>query len=190
VVRDQSGKGIKWGEYRDGGRRYNVPPTTIIDVIRYDAGRGGNGIEQMRWANAASKAWQKKKATSGWACLHWPREYGGGAYSPIELVIWSQEEGLYAALSGPFIIGHGMCGPTVMTWALEDHKQRRLPPLASGEEIWCQLFSEPAGGSDLAGLRSKAERADDDSGDWIVNGSKVWTSGAQHSAVGSVVNAY
>jgi acyl-CoA dehydrogenase len=136
---------------------------------------------------AAAKAWQKKKAQAGWAVLHWPKEYGGGARTPIERVIWGQEEGVFGALSGPFIIGHGMCGPTVMAWANEEHKRRLLPPLASGEEIWCQLFSEPAGGSDLAGLRTRAVPAGDGSGDWIVNGQKIWTSGAQHSDWGLLI---
>ncbi len=136
---------------------------------------------------AAAKAWQKKKAEGGWACLHWPKDYGGGGCTPIERVIWNQEEGIYGALTGPFIIGQGMCGPTVMAWAAEEHKRRLLPPLASGEEIWCQLFSEPAGGSDLAGLRTRAVRADDGSGDWIVNGQKIWTSGAQHSDWGLLI---
>jgi acyl-CoA dehydrogenase len=80
-----------------------------------------------------------------------------------------------------------MCGPTVMAWASEEQKRRLLPPLASGEEIWCQLFSEPAGGSDLAGLRTRAVRADDGSGDWIINGQKIWTSGAQHSDWGLLI---
>jgi acyl-CoA dehydrogenase len=136
---------------------------------------------------AAAKAWQQKKAAAGWACLHWPKEYGGGACSPIERVIWGQEEGVYGALSSPFIIGHGMCGPTVMAWAAEDQKRRLLPPLAAGEDIWCQLFSEPAGGSDLAGLRTRAERASDGSDDWIINGSKIWTSGAQNSQWGLLI---
>ena len=61
-----------------------------------------------------AKAWQKKKADAGWACLHWPKEYGGRGASPIERVIWQQEEGPFGKLSGLFIIGHGMCGPTVM----------------------------------------------------------------------------
>ncbi len=133
---------------------------------------------------AASKAWQKKKADAGWACLHWPKEYGGRGASPIERVIWGQEEGVFGKLSGLFIIGHGMCGPTVMAFANEDHKKKRLPPLASGEEIWCQLFSEPAGGSDLAGLRTHAERQGDD---WIINGQKIWTSGAHHSDWGLLI---
>ncbi len=130
---------------------------------------------------AASKTWQKRKAEAGWACLHWPREYGGRGATPIERVIWQQEEGIYAKLSSLFIVGHGMCGPTVMAYADEDQKRRYLPPLAAGEEIWCQLFSEPACGSDLAGLRTRAER---DGDDWVINGQKVWTSHAHLSDYG------
>ena len=136
---------------------------------------------------SASKAWQKKKQQAGYACLHWPKEYGGGGFTPIERVIWGQEEGPFSALSAPFTIGHGMCGPTVMAWANEEQKREHLPPLASGEVIWCQLFSEPAGGSDLAGLRTRAERAPDGSGDWIVNGQKIWTSGAHNADWGLLI---
>ncbi|MCC2105744.1 MAG: acyl-CoA dehydrogenase family protein, partial [Hyphomicrobiales bacterium] len=132
----------------------------------------------------AAKAWQKKKADAGFACLTWPKEYGGRAATPIQRVIWDQEEGKYGALSGPFAIGQGMCGPTVMAYASEDQKRRYLPPLASGEEVWCQLFSEPAGGSDLAGLRTKAER---DGDDWIINGQKIWTTGAHFSDYGILI---
>ena len=144
------------------------------------AGFASNGLSSVDPMQAA-KAWQRKKAEAGWACLHWPKEYGGRGATPIQRVIWSQEEGPYSALGGTFIIGHGMCGPTMMAYASEEQKRRYLPPLAAGEEIWCQLFSEPAGGSDLAGLRTRAERADDGSGDWIINGQKIWTSGAQYS---------
>ncbi|MDP2259627.1 MAG: acyl-CoA dehydrogenase [Caulobacter sp.] len=149
-------------------------------------GFGNNGLKSVDPIQVA-KAWQKKKADAGWACLHWPKEYGGRGATPIERVIWGQEEGVYGALSGLFIIGHGMCGPTVMAWADEATKQRLLPPLAAGEHIWCQLFSEPAGGSDLAGLRTAAIPATDGSGDWIINGQKIWTSGAQHSDYGIVI---
>jgi acyl-CoA dehydrogenase len=162
----------------------NAPKHLEAELKR--AGFASTGVDSVD-PMVASKAWQKKKAEAGWACLHWPKEYGGAAASPIERVIWGQEEGVYGALSSIFIIGHGMCGPTVMAWAAEDQKQRLLPPLASGEEIWCQLFSEPAGGSDLAGLRTRAERATDGSGDWIINGQKIWTSGAQHSDWGLLI---
>ena len=131
-----------------------------------------------------AKAWQKKKADAGWACLHWPKEYGGRGSSPIERVIWSQEEGPFGQLSRMFIIGHGMCGPTMMAFASEEQKRHYLPPLASGEKVWCQLFSEPSAGSDVAGLRTRAERRGDD---WIINGQKIWTSGAQVSDWGLLI---
>ncbi|MGQ5700875.1 acyl-CoA dehydrogenase family protein [Sandaracinobacteroides sp. A072] len=152
----------------------NAPHELEAELQRMGFGSAGASME-------ASKAWQKKKAEAGYSCPSWPKEYGGGGFTPIQRVILAQEEGVFAKLSGPFTIGHGMCGPTVMHWASEEHKRRLLPPLVSGEEIWCQLFSEPAGGSDLAGLRTRAERAADGSGDWIINGQKIWTSGAQHS---------
>ena len=133
---------------------------------------------------AEAKKWQKTKAEAGWACLMWPQEYGGRGASPIENVIWAQEEGLYSRLSGTFIIGQGMCAPTMMAYASEEQKQRYLPKLASGEEVWCQLFSEPHGGSDLAGLRTRAEK---DGDEWVINGQKIWTSGAQHSDYGILI---
>ena len=86
-----------------------------------------------------------------------------------------------ASSAAMFIIGHGMCGPTMMAFAGEEQKRKYLPPLASGEKIWCQLFSEPAGGSDVAGLRTRAEKNGDD---WIINGQKIWTSGAHYSDYG------
>jgi alkylation response protein AidB-like acyl-CoA dehydrogenase len=130
------------------------------------------------------KAWQKKKAEGGWACLHWPKEYGGRGATPIERVIWQQEEGVYGKLTQPFQIGEGMCGPTVMAYGNEEHKRHYLPKLASGEQIWCQLFSEPAGGSDVAGLRTRAEKRGED---WIINGQKIWTSGAHYSDYGLLI---
>ena len=112
------------------------------------------GRTQLKGANIleVAKAWQKKKADAGWACLHWPKEYGGRGATPIERVIWQQEEGAFGKLSGMFIIGHGMCGPTMMAFAGEEQKRKYLPPLASGEKIWCQLFSE-------AGRRFRRRRA-------------------------------
>lgn len=162
----------------------NAPGHLLEELKR--ASFGSNGVVSEDPIRAA-KAWQRKKADAGWACLHWPKEYSGGARTPIERVIWGQEEGPYAALTGVFTIGHGMCGPTVMAWASEEHKRKLLPPLAAGEEIWCQLFSEPASGSDLAGLRTRAVKADDGSGDWIINGQKIWTSGAQYSDWGLLI---
>jgi len=133
---------------------------------------------------AEAKAWQRRKAEAGWACLVWPKEYGGRGATPIQNVIWGQEEGVYGKLSGAFIIGQGMCAPTLMSAASETHKARYIPKIASGEEVWCQLFSEPASGSDLAGLRTRAEK---DGDDWVINGQKIWTSGAQHSDYGILI---
>jgi len=131
----------------------NAPKQYEEDLRKSSLGR-----TQIKGANLleVAKVWQKRKADAGWACLHWPKEYGGRGASPIERVIWQQEEGPFGKLSGVFIIGHGMCGPTVMAFAGEEQKRKYLPPLASGEKIWCQLFSEPAGGSDVAGLRTRA----------------------------------
>jgi alkylation response protein AidB-like acyl-CoA dehydrogenase len=132
----------------------------------------------------AAKLWQKRKYDAGWACITWPEEYGGRGASPIQNVIWNQEESKYDLPQGVFSIGQGMAAPTLMMWANDDDKARFLPKLASGEEIWCQLFSEPAGGSDLAALRTKAVK---DGDEWVINGQKIWTSGAHYSDYGILV---
>ena len=103
---------------------------------------------------ARAKFWQKRKADAGWACIRWPKEFGGRYASAIEQVILSQEESqVDAPETGVFSIGQGMAAPTLMTWADKEAQAQFIPRLASGEDIWCQLFSEPAGGSDLAGKR-------------------------------------
>ena len=146
------------------------------------------GVEKNEFANIdflqAAKDWQKKKYDAGWAMLHWPKEYGGIAASAIERIIWSEEESKFDVPRGIFEIGLGMCGPVMMEYASEEQKARYLPPMAEGKEIWCQLFSEPSAGSDVAGLRSKAVQ---DGDNWIINGQKVWTSGAHFSDYGILV---
>ena len=108
-----------------------------------------------------AKDWQKKKFDAGWAMLHWPKEYGGIAASPIERIIWNSEEAKFDVPRGIYDIGLGMCGPVMMQYATEAQKERYLPVMAEGKEIWCQLFSEPSAGSDVAGLRTKAEQQGD-----------------------------
>ena len=142
-----------------------------------DAFRALSPLEQ-------AKVWQKQKYDAGWACIGWAPEFGGRGASAIEEVIWRQEESQYDLPATFFLIGQGMIGPTLMAWASDEDKARFLPPLASGEEVWCQLFSEPAGGSDLAALRTRAER---DGDDWVINGQKIWTSGAHYSDYGVIV---
>ena len=151
-----------------------------LDEKLSKASFGRSGLDADEYI-AESKAWQAKKQAAGWACLHWPKDYGGRGATPIERVIWSQEEGNYSTLSGVFLIGQGMCGPTMMAYATDEQNKEYLPPLASGEHIWCQMFSEPAGGSDLAGLRTRAEL---DGDTWTINGQKIWTSGAHYSDYG------
>ncbi|MFT5481750.1 MAG: acyl-CoA dehydrogenase [Halieaceae bacterium] len=125
-----------------------------------------------------ARAWQKLKSENGWACLSYPSEYGGRGATPIESIIWQQEEARYDVAVGPYAIGLGMCGPTVIAYASDEIKRERIPRMVAGEDIWCQLFSEPGAGSDLANLRMRCEP---DGDDWVVNGQKVWTSGAHYS---------
>jgi alkylation response protein AidB-like acyl-CoA dehydrogenase len=155
---------------------------------QFEAELSSSSLGRIKLKNAdiveVAKAWQKEKAEGGWVCLHWPKEYGGRGASPVERVIFQQEEGVYGKLTSPFQIGEGMCGPTLMAYGSEADKRRYLPKLASGEEIWCQLFSEPAAGSDVAGLRTRAER---DGDHWVINGQKIWTSGAHYSDYGILI---
>ena len=130
------------------------------------------------------KVWQKKLHDGGWACLHWPKMFGGRESTPIERVIWGQEVSKFKVPGGYLEIGQGMAGPVMMMYATEEQKERYLPPMSTGEEIWCQLFSEPAAGSDVAGIKTKAEL---DGDTWTVNGQKVWTSGAHFSDYGILV---
>ena len=132
----------------------------------------------------AAKEWQAKKAAAGYARITWPKEYGGQGGTPIQQVIYQQEESNFLVPLGFFDIGLGMCIPTMMAYATKDQLKRHVKPALYGEEVWCQLFSEPAAGSDVAGIRTKAER---DGDDWIINGQKVWTSGAHYSDWGIII---
>jgi len=130
---------------------------------------------------ARAKAWQKIKAEGGFAQITWPKEMGGRGGTVMQQVIWGQEEARFDAPTGPFAIGLGMCIPTVIAFGSDEHKQRYVQKALRGEEIWCQLFSEPAAGSDVAGLKTKAVK---DGDEWVINGQKVWTSGAHYSDYG------
>ena len=133
---------------------------------------------------ARAKAWQKTKAEGGFAQITWPKEMGGRGGTVMQQVIWGQEESKYDAPTGPFAIGLGMCVPTVIAFGSDAHKERYVQKALMGEEIWCQLFSEPSAGSDVAGLKTKAVK---DGDEWVINGQKVWTSGAHYSDYGIVL---
>jgi acyl-CoA dehydrogenase len=130
---------------------------------------------------AAAKAWQAKKAAAGYAAVTWPREHGGLAGTAVQQLIVRQEESRFRGAFGIFEIGLGMCLPTLMAYGSEEHKARRIRPGLRGDEIWCQMFSEPAAGSDVAGVLTRARPEGDE---WVVNGQKVWTTGAQFSDYG------
>jgi alkylation response protein AidB-like acyl-CoA dehydrogenase len=133
---------------------------------------------------AAQKAFQAKLYDAGFAGITWPREYGGQGLTIAEQIAFSQEARDFALPTSAFIIGLGMPGPTILELGTEEQKKRYLPKLLRGEEIWCQLFSEPAAGSDVASLITTAAR---DGDGWVLNGQKVWTSGAQYSDFGAVI---
>ena len=124
---------------------------------------------------ARARAWQARKAEHGFASITLPRKWGGRDGKPIEQVIYNQEESGFDVPRGVFEVTLGMCIPTLLAYANEALLERYVGPALRGEAIWCQLFSEPSAGSDLAALRTRAER---DGDDWVVNGQKIWTSHA------------
>ncbi|CAN5636924.1 acyl-CoA dehydrogenase [soil metagenome] len=134
-------------------------------------------VELCRW-------WQRTLSDGGWAGLTWPIAYGGRGATAIQSVIFNQEQSGYGVSPGSFAVAVSMVGPTILAHGTDAQQHRFLPPILRGEEIWCQLFSEPGAGSDLAGLATRAER---DGDEWVVNGQKVWTSQADHSQWGILV---
>ncbi|HVN28108.1 MAG TPA: acyl-CoA dehydrogenase family protein, partial [Candidatus Binataceae bacterium] len=123
-----------------------------------------------------SVAWYKKLASGGWTCINWPKEYGGRGASILQTIVYNQELARAHAPLPVIGFGPGLLGPTLMHWGTEEQKKRYIPKIISGEEVWCQGYSEPGSGSDLASLQTRAV----EEGDYfIVNGQKVWTSLAQ-----------
>ena len=135
-------------------------------------------------AVARAKEWQKVKAGAGYAAITWPKEYGGMGGTSMQSVIYGQEEARYDVSSAIFVVGIGMASPTLMVMGTPEQKERFIRPALYGEEIWCQLFSEPGAGSDLAGVRTRAEKQGDE---WIINGQKIWTSFAHLADWGILV---
>ncbi len=123
----------------------------------------------------SAKAWQSKKLGAGFAAITWPKHVGGRGGTPIQQIIYAQEEAQFVTPPGVFDIGLGMCIPTLIKHGTKEHAVRFVKPALKGDEIWCQLFSEPVAGSDVAGIRTRAKREGDT---WVVNGQKVWTTGA------------
>ncbi|CAN5750059.1 acyl-CoA dehydrogenase [soil metagenome] len=131
-----------------------------------------------------ARPWQALLAEHRWTGIAWPTRYGGRGGTATEAAIFTEEARQRGLPTGSFVVGVGMAGPTIIAHGTDEQKARHLAPMLRGEEVWCQLFSEPDAGSDLAGLTTRAEPADDATGGWLVNGQKVWTSGADHSDYG------
>jgi alkylation response protein AidB-like acyl-CoA dehydrogenase len=128
--------------------------------------------------HARRRAWQRRLYDAGWAAPAWPLEYGGRGATLSESAIYFEEIGRARAPLPANVLGLLLGGPTLMVWGTPEQKERYLPPILSAEEIWCQGFSEPDAGSDLASLKTRAVK---DGEEWVLNGQKVWTSGAQYS---------
>jgi alkylation response protein AidB-like acyl-CoA dehydrogenase len=126
-------------------------------------------------------AWQRKLYEGGWVAVHWPREYGGRGASLTEQAIFQEEMARARAPQVMNRVGINLVGPTLIAHGTEEQRRRYLPPILSCEEVWCQLFSEPNAGSDLASLRTQAV---EDGDVFLVNGQKVWTSYAQFASFG------
>jgi alkylation response protein AidB-like acyl-CoA dehydrogenase len=139
-------------------------------------GRGGPGDEHVM--PELRRRWEQLLAAHGWTCLGWPREYGARGATLTEQVIFNEE---YARARAPGRMGHigeELFGPTLIAFGSEAQKRRFLPPIRRAEELWCQGYSEPNAGSDLANVQTRAERRGDE---WIVTGQKTWTSHALHA---------
>ncbi|HEX4691637.1 MAG TPA: acyl-CoA dehydrogenase family protein [Solirubrobacteraceae bacterium] len=143
-----------------------------------DANPPGDAPEGDDARYAWARDWQRRLHEGGWAGVHWPKEYGGRGASLMETAIFFEELGRARGPLPANVLGLLLGGPTVMVWGTDEQKDRYLEPILSAEEIWCQGFSEPDAGSDLASLKT---RAVPDGDDWVVTGQKVWTSGAQYS---------
>jgi alkylation response protein AidB-like acyl-CoA dehydrogenase len=135
-------------------------------------GRGDDG--RFAWA----RDFQRQLADGGWAAVHWPTEYGGRGASLTESAIFYEELGRSGAPLPANVLGLLLAGPTIMTWGTPEQQDRYLAPILTAEEIWCQGFSEPDAGSDLASLKTRAVRNGEE---WVITGQKVWTSAAQYA---------
>lgn len=143
--------------------------------------------ERRNWHprhKAIARAWQAAKADAGYACISWPEEWGGAGGTAIEEAIFNQEESRAGLQFTYFMTGLHMLLPALLEHNRDDLSLARVPPAVRGEEIWCQLFSEPSSGSDSAGIRTAAVC---DGDDWVINGQKVWNSGAQIADYGMLL---
>ena len=152
-----------------------------LEANRQSAPSKSGSYEDPRYVDAR-RAWQRRLAEAGLAGVTWPREYGGQGLGPIEQVTLNQEISRADVPGILDVIGIGMLGPCLIAHGSDEQKARYLGPMLHGDEVWCQLFSEPAAGSDLAAVQTRARPQED--GSWLLSGQKVWTTNAQFAAYG------
>lgn len=136
---------------------------------------------------AASREWQGRKAAAGYGAITWPEAFGGRGGTPMQEVIYREEEGHFEVPPNMFAVSIGMVIPSLFVHASDEVRARHVGPALHGEEMWCQLLSEPGAGSDLGMLRTRAERCTDGRDGWILNGQKVWTTYGQFAQFGMVL---
>ncbi len=158
----------------------NAEPKPRADAL---FGPGLTAEQRMQ----AARAWQARKAAAGYGAITWPKAVGGRGGTPIQELIWRQEEGRFSVPTGAFNIRLGMVMPAVLAHAGDAVRAAHIAPALSGAELWCQLLSETGAGSDLGMVRTRAERCTDGREGWILNGQKVWTSLAQFAEYGLVL---
>jgi alkylation response protein AidB-like acyl-CoA dehydrogenase len=160
---------------------YRAEVRAWLDANKAQAPPRSGSHEDPEWV-AARRAWQRKLAEGGLAGVTWPPEFGGRGLGPIEQVTVNQEISRAGVPGVLDFIGLGMLGPCIIAHGSDEQKTRYLGPMLHGDEVWCQLFSEPAAGSDLAAVQTRARQQDD--GTWTLNGQKVWTTNAQFASFG------
>src|SRR5262245_21237879 len=158
--------------------RAEVGPWMAEHGARYGPARHRERLVDTAEHVTAARAWQRELDEGGWGAVGWPVALGGRGYGPNESRVVREEESRFAAPAGAFHIAIGMVGPTLMAHGTPAQQDRFSAPMRRGDHVWCQLFSEPDAGSDLASLRTRAER---DGDSWVVSGQKVWTSGARYA---------
>jgi alkylation response protein AidB-like acyl-CoA dehydrogenase len=160
---------------------FNADETAFRDELRAwlaanPAGEAPHGDEDAHYA--WRRDWQRRLADGGWAAVHWPVEHGGRGATLTQSAIFYEELAAAGAPLPANVLGLLLAGPTIMTWGTPEQQERHLVPILTAEEIWCQGFSEPDAGSDLAALKTRAVK---DGDGWVLTGQKVWTSMAQYA---------
>jgi alkylation response protein AidB-like acyl-CoA dehydrogenase len=146
-----------------------------------DFSEGSAGGTTGRQFVTASREWQRKLHQAGWAGIAWPRQYGGQGRTLALDLVFQEEQSRFGVSTALFNVAIGMAGPTIMEHGTDRQRAEYLPPMLQGDHVWCQLFSEPGAGSDLAGISTRAQRS---GGGWRVTGHKLWTSHANHADFG------